>query len=257
MAGARTRLSGIVAAAAIAGVVLAAAPWVRFITKPAIAGLLMATAYSIVDWKDLRQIVLRDRHDRIVLVTTIACVFVLPIHWAILIGLTIAVALFLRRVSRLHLVEMVSGVNHQFHERDLDEDTGNSVVTMLQIEGPLFFAHADEIGEALQGVFRHRPRVTIIRMRRTQNIDYSAIATMDHAVRAYQSAGGRVIICGLTPPMRGVLHQSALGRTIPARYLLQTTREVFGSAHRAITLAHEIVGDGSSADRPLFRSEAV
>ena len=45
------------------------------------------------------------------------------------------------------------------------------------------------------------------------------------------------------------------GRTIPARYLLQTTREVFGSAHRAITLAHEIVGP--AADRPLFRSEAV
>ena len=255
MAGARTRLSGAAAAATIALIVLLAAPLAQFITKPAIAGLLIATAYSIVDWKDLRQIVLRDRHDRMVLVTTIACVFVVPIHWAILIGLTLSVALFLRRASRLHLVEMVAGGNSQFHEQDIDDRTGSSVITMLQVEGPLFFAHAEEVGEMLGAVFGRRPRVTIVRMRRTQQVDFSVIAEMDQAVRDYQAAGGQVIICGLTSQMRNVLHTSVLGRTIQAKHLLQTTREVFGSAHRAITLAREIVGEHGRGDRALFRTE--
>ncbi len=162
-------------------------------------------------------------------------------------------ALFLRRVSRLHLVEMVSGGNHQFHERDLDEDTGKSVVTMLQIEGPLFFAHAEDMADTLRTVFQRRPRVTILRMRRTHQIDYSVASAMTRVAQAYIRDGGTLIICGLTEKMRATVLVSDLGKTIRPRFLLQTTREVFGSAHEAIRIAEEIARTEPSPARPLFR----
>ncbi len=246
-AGARTRLSGVIGALAIIAVVSLAAPLAGYITKAAIAGLLMATAWSIVDWRETFHILRARGDDRLVLIVTLLCVFVMPIHWAILIGLALSIALFLRRVGQLHMVEMAAGEGVQFHERQIDEGTGRSSITMLQVEGPLFFAHAEEMGETLRRVFQHRPRVTIIRMRRTQQIDFSVITAMERAAREYLQDDGTLILCGLTPEMRATLRQSALGRIVPPRYLLQTTGEVFGSAHRAIALAREIAGEPSQS----------
>ena len=254
MAGARTRLSGIVAAFAIAAVVVLAAPLAGYITRPVLAGLLMATAWSIVRWREIGHILTRRGYDRIVLVTTIACVFVMPIHWAILIGLAVSIAAFLRRVSRLYLFEMIAEPNHQYHERPIDGRTGVNVITMLQIEGPLFFAHADELAQALSQVFERGPRVTIIRMRRTQQIDFSVVEAMDRVVRKYAKAGGTLIICGLMPRMRAILRESPLGQTVPSYCMLETTGEVFGSAHKAIELAEKAVSTEASTDRAKFRS---
>ncbi len=253
MAGARTRMSGIIAAITVAAIVLAGAPLAERITKPAIAGLLMATAWSLVEWKAFLQIVRRERRDRVVLGIMILCVFVLPIHWAIVIGLSVSIAVFLRRVSRLHLFEMVSSTGNAFSEHQIDQQTGSSAITMLQVEGPLFFAHAEDMADTLRTVFQRRPRVTILRMRRTHQIDYSVVSALTRVAQAYIRDGGTLIICGLTEKMRATVLVSDLGKTIRPRFLLQTTREVFGSAHEAIRIAEEIARTEPSPARSLFR----
>jgi SulP family sulfate permease len=265
LAGARTRAAGLVCAFALMALVLTAAPLAGYIPIPVIAGLLVATAASIIEWREIVHILRRGRGDRAVLGTTVVCALVLPIHWAILIGLAASIAMFLRQVSRLRVVEMVAGPEQRFAERPLDADAGRSTITMLQVEGPLFFAHAEELAGTLQRVFSNRPRVTILRMRRAQQIDFSVIRAICPVIEAYLAAGGDVIICGLTPEMRREMRQSALGALLPAEHLLQTTREVFGSAHRAIRLAEALAGAQETSDdgpratlaaatsRPLFR----
>lgn len=253
-AGARTRLSGIICAIATAIIVFGAAPFTQYVTRSAIAGLLIATAWSVVDWREVRDLLTHGRHDRIVLITTVVCLLALPIHWAVLIGLTVSIAMFLRRVSKLHLVEMVSGKGRAFHEHAIDKDTGNSPITMLQVEGPLFFAHAEEFSDALARIFSRRPAVVIIRMRRTQQIDYSVIIELNRVVQDYLSLGGTLIICGLTERMHEQLSRSPLGRTLDPRYLLRTTRRVFSSAHSAIELAESIARGFAPSGTPLLRS---
>jgi len=253
LSGAKTRVSGFTAAIATAVIAALAAPLARYVTLAAIAGLLIATAVSIVDWKELGHVLTRDRHDRVVLGTTIVCVFLLPIHWAILIGLAVSIALFLRRVSRLHLVEMVGGQDGPFQEHEIDAQTGRSAITMLQVEGPLFFAHAEDLSETLRTVLGRGPRVTIMRMRRTQQIDFSVIAALDRVIREYRADGGRVVICGLLPELRQTLLHSPLGEAVGADFLLETTREVFGSAHLAIGVAEGIVDMEPDDTRPRFR----
>lgn len=256
MAGARSRWSGIISAVVMALIVLAAAPLSQYVTKSAIAGLMMATAWTVVDWREVRLILTSGRHDRLVLLTTLGCLLALPVHWAVLIGLSVSIAVFLRRASKLHLVEMVAGRGRAFHEQPIDERTGTTPITMLQVEGPLFFAHAEDVAQTLGEVFMRGPAVTILRMRRTQQIDFSVVAEIDRAVRAYHAAGGRFIICGLTPHLHEDLRASPLGRTIGADYLLPTTRQVFGSAHAAIGLAEGIAQAAAGPGVPLLRRAA-
>lgn len=257
MAGARTRWSGVICAVATALIAIAAAPLTHYITRSALAGLMMATAWSVVDWREVRDLMTHGRHDRLVLLTTVGCLIMLPIHWAVLIGLSISVAVFLRRASRLHLFEMVSGGGNAFQEKPIDRETGTSPIAMMQVEGPLFFAHAEELADTLTRVFRRKPIVTILRMRRTQQIDYSVITEMNRVIQGYLADGGTMIICGLTQRMHEQLDRSPLGRTIDPKYLLPTTRKIFGSAHQAITLAQEIARQRVGGAAKLFRMDGV
>lgn len=252
LAGARTRLSGIAAAIATAAIASLAAPAARYVTLAAIAGVLLATALTMVSGRELRHVLLRDRDDRVVLVTTVAAVFIVPIHWAVLIGLVVSVGLFLGRVGRLHLFEMVRTPEGTFREHAIDKLTGGSAITLLQVEGPLFFAHADELTQRLRTVFRRRPRVTILRMRRTQQIDFSVLASLEGPVRAYLADGGHLLVCGLTPAIRDTLQKSPLGMLIGPENLMPANREVFGSARAAIEKAQALCVSGD-ASRPRFR----
>lgn len=254
LAGATSRAAGIMTALAIGLVVYAAAPLVSQITQAATAGLLVATASSTVNWGEFRQILRHDRHDRTVLVVTLIGVFLLPIHWATLIGLAVSVAIFVRRAAQLRIAEMGAGEGSQFHERPIDDETGRSAITMLQIEGPLFFAQAEELHDTLRAVFSRGPRVTIIRMRRTQQIDFSVITALGKAAAAYVASGGTLILCGLQPEMRAALLRGGLARHVPPDCMLESTGQVFGSAHEAIRRARIIAAKNAPQDRPLFRA---
>lgn len=253
LAGSESKASSVVSALSTVAIVAAGATLTNYLTYAAIAGLLLATVITMVDWREFVQIMVHDRYDRVVLGTTIAGVFVMPIHWAILLGLAVSIAIFLHRVSQLHLVEMVAGTGRHFLEHTIDGQSGRSAVTMLQLEGALFFAHADELAAQLRTILGRGPRVLVLRMRRTKQIDFSVIAALDHVFREYLDRGGHVVICGLTPELRTTLRESPLGRTIQPEYMLGTTREIFGSAHLAIGLAESIAQFDPRDERPMYR----
>lgn len=255
--GARTRLTSFISAIATAVIVWIAAPWARHVPKAAIAALLIWTALGSVQWSEMARLFVHDRRDRIVLSATMIAALIAPIHWAILIGLAISIAIFIRRASRLQIFEMVRDESEHYHERLIDSQTGAAAITLLQIQGPLFFAHADELADTLQGVFERGPRIVIIRMRRTQQLDYSVIVALSSVMREYEARGGRVILCGLTLRLRRMLLASPLREVIPPQRLLRVTGQVFGSARRAIDIAKKIVSRDPPKDRPLFRVGAV
>lgn len=253
VAGARTRLASVVAALGTGLIAVLAMPLLRYIPASAIAGLLIATAVAMVNWRELRSVAW-DRDDRPVVLTMLACVLVLPIHWAILIGLSLSIAFFLRRVARPHLCEMVRRSDGAFREQEIDAETGRSEITMLQFEGPLFFAHADPIAQKLRAVFERGPRVVVVRMRRTHQIDFSVIEAMHTVIGEFVRRGGHVILCGLHRGVRSALRRTSLGRLLGPSNLLSTTREVFGSAHQAIAEAERLLADAPLDARPRFRA---
>ena len=81
-AGAVSRLSGVVAAAVVALVVVFFAPFARFIPKAALAALLIVTAVRLVDWERLRQTLRGTGYDAtLVVVTALTAAFV-SVEWS-------------------------------------------------------------------------------------------------------------------------------------------------------------------------------
>jgi SulP family sulfate permease len=100
-AGAVSRMSGIFAAGWVAAILLLFAPLMRYVPKAALAGLLMITAWRLVDWKRLHTALGASRSDAgLVLLTTFAAVFI-SVEFSILIGVGISILLFVPRAAKL------------------------------------------------------------------------------------------------------------------------------------------------------------
>jgi SulP family sulfate permease len=85
--GAATRLSGVVSAAAVAAALWLCAPLAGFVTQPALAGVLLWTAWRIVDPRRLWVFLRSSRSDaNVVLSTACAAVFI-GVEFALLAGL--------------------------------------------------------------------------------------------------------------------------------------------------------------------------
>jgi len=93
LAGAFTCFSGVLAVAAVAQVLLLLAPLARFITKSALAGLLLVTAVRLIDWHRLFHSLRASRYDTgLVLATAFAAVFI-SVAFSILIGVALSIFL--------------------------------------------------------------------------------------------------------------------------------------------------------------------
>ncbi len=98
-AGAATRFSGIITAATVAIAVLLIAPLLRYIPKPALAGLLLVTAARLVDFKRLAYTLRASRYDAgLVLVTAFAAVLI-DLDTAVLLGVVLSILLFVPRAA--------------------------------------------------------------------------------------------------------------------------------------------------------------
>src|SRR6202044_1305556 len=93
-AGAVTRFSGVFAAGTVALVVVALAPFARYIPKAALAGLLVITAVRLVDWKRLRYAVRASRYDALLVAVTAFSAIFISVEFSILIGVALSILLF-------------------------------------------------------------------------------------------------------------------------------------------------------------------
>ena len=85
-AGARTQWSGIWSAAAVALILLAFAPYARFVPRSALAGILMVTAVGMIDWKALPFHLRATRFDGFIVLTTAVAAVGVSVEFCILIG---------------------------------------------------------------------------------------------------------------------------------------------------------------------------
>jgi SulP family sulfate permease len=98
-AGARSRLALMIASAVMAVVILAFAGLVGYIAMPALAGLLMLVGYRTIKPADLQSVWKTGAVQKAVLGTSIALTMVIPLQYAVLVGVGLSVILHVVRQS--------------------------------------------------------------------------------------------------------------------------------------------------------------
>jgi SulP family sulfate permease len=174
---------------------------------------------------------------------TFIAAMVLPLEYAIFLGVFLNLALYLRTASRLHLSEMIQPGGGPFLERPIrDKHTGERQVIFLQLEGDLFFGVADELQDRLTALAGSGVRVVILRLKRTHSIDATVLGVLERFAAGMRQRQAYVILCGVKPELMSVLRHYGLIEQLGRENVFATGGGIFTSAKQALQRARVLVG---------------
>jgi SulP family sulfate permease len=198
-AGAVSRLSGILAAGAVALTVVLFAGLARYVPRPALAGILLVTAWRLIDRPRIGYSLRASTFDRnLVLATAAAAIFV-SIEFSILIGVFLSFVFFVPRASRLLASELIVSRGRLIRERH-PEDPPCDQLVVLSLEGELFFGAAPELDQYLldlEARVEKGVRVLVLRLKRARNPDMVCLERLQHFIQEMQHRGVPVLLCGV------------------------------------------------------------
>ena len=251
-AGAATRYAGLVCGLVVATVFLLASPMISYLPLATLAGQLMVMAYALCNWRGLRKILRADPIDGSVAIFTFAATLLLPLHYAIFAGVLLNLALYIRNVSRLDIVELTSSDSISFTERPIQgpEDLTDSEVIVIQLQGDLFFGLAADLDQYFRKLSRSAVKVVVIRLKGTRSMDTTVMHHFAAFARQLQKRDAILVCSGITPDLKLRLARFGLVETLGPENLFESAGTVFESSRAAILRAQQLVTDiGTASDQ--------
>lgn len=223
-AGARTRLSGIIHGFVLVLVVLFLNEFAAQIPLAALAGVLMMTAFGMLELEPIKLLPRTPPADAaVMLATTLIAVFT-DLITAVEVGMVMAAFLFIHRMSELgmdqKLLQEVKGVA-------LDEETlkvlRDNKIVVFDIEGPLFFGAAKGFVDALEKNFD--VKIVILDMENVPIIDTTGAVVLENIVERLHQDKKLLLIVGMRNNVRKVLYNLGVTQRIGIGNFVNTVEE--------------------------------
>ena len=223
-AGGVTQWSGVISAIAVAAVMLAFAPYARFIPKSAMAGILMVASVRMVDWKALGYSVRASRFDAVIIAVTAVSAVAVSIEFCVLIGVFMSFLLTVPRAGRMLLTEFIVTPEGVIHER-LEDEFACGRILIFGLEGEMFFGASSTLEQHLEAIeSRVGPttRAVVLRMKRIRSPDAVGMSLLDHFVQRMQAHGVQVVLVGVRKDLETALERTGLAeRLSPSRIFIE------------------------------------
>ena len=238
-AGARSRLAAVTQSLVLLLVILVAAHWVAYIPLAALAGVLIATAFRMVEVSSLRAILRSTRGDALVLSVTALATIVFDLVSAVLLGLAAASVYALRQVARSVRVDEIplERNDHTSEEQSLLDEH----IVAYRLEGSLFFGAAHSFLLGLSEI--SDVRVVILRLSRIAALDATGASVLADTIKRLEGRGITVLLSGVRPEHARVLDRLGVYAELAhERHLFDTTPEAIDHARtHAGRIAHDAV----------------
>ncbi len=205
--GGRSPVAGMVHAAVLLLVLVLLMPYAALIPMPCIAAILFQVAYNMSGWRTVVKVVKQSpKSDIAVLAVTFILTVVFDLVVAIVVGLTLACLLFMKRMADVAVVK----------EWEYVEDTGDdqgrlkpvpSHVMVYEFTGPLFFGAADKVPHIANTSGK---TVLILRMRAVPALDVTALNSLRRLCDECKAQGVYVLFSHVNEQPMSVLKKSGL-----------------------------------------------
>lgn len=188
-AGARARLSGIVASVMLLVFIMFGAPLIEQLPMAALTGLMIMVAIGTFEWASLKTFGKMPKSDVLVIViVALITVFLHNLALAVLIGVVIAALVFAWENAK------------RIRARKYVDDKG---VKHYEIFGPLFFGSVTAFNEKFDVL--NDPDEVIIDFAESKVTDMSGIEALNKITERYQKAGKKLHLKHLSADCRQLL----------------------------------------------------
>jgi SulP family sulfate permease len=194
-AGGRTPLAAVFSSVLLLGLVAAGAELLAGIPMAAIAALLLYVAWTLVNLPKARETARFSRQEAVCMGATWAAVLLIPIEFAILIGVGLSLIFYLHQTSRPVMRVLVPfGPGRRFTPV---EETGGAAaecpqLKLVRMEGDVFFGATQYVGEVLQDYReRHAGQKHLLVMAKSMNfVDLAGERLWSREFQLRAQAGG-------------------------------------------------------------------
>jgi SulP family sulfate permease len=220
-------------------------PLAAYVPKAALAGILLVTAYGLVDWPRLQFAIRTSRYDTVlVLATALSAVF-LSVEFAILIGVLLSFVMYVPRAARLHAAELGVGADRVVRDLMPGERPCTGLI-VFDLEGELFFGASPEL-EAIFAELHARAaagvKVIVLRLKRTRNPDMVSMQLFEQFLRDMHNRGVIVLLAGVRPDFSQAMINLRFYELLPAdRIFFESSAVPFSSTIEAVRHGYELLG---------------
>ena len=226
-AGGQTRMSGVIRAVLLLGLVLGLGRYVEPIPHAVLAGILMKVGWDIVDWRMvLRLHRIRREHLMVLLLTLVLTVFV-DLVTAVAIGLIAAGMAHARQLERLELDSVVSV---PLLDRTFLPDTAAAAdpysarVGLIALRGSFTVASAQKLVRVIGPDIKDH-EVVIFDFSGATYVDDSAAMLIRQLLDLAEEEETRCVVMGLAGPVAETLRALDVLRGVPAAQVVATIEE--------------------------------
>ena len=205
-AGATSPVAGIVHSVTLAVIVLAAAPLALHIPLAVLAGILLHVAWNMGEWHEFARLRHFSNHYRLLLLGTFFLTVVFDLTVAVQVGLVLACALFVRRMSELFRAEP-------------EAPPKNAAPTLAwRLHGVLFFGAASKIDPLAQAIEAAPQGVQVhLDIHDLFALDTTGLEGLEQILKAVAERGGRLTLSGAQAQPASLMERSGFNVRLAAQ----------------------------------------
>lgn len=222
-AGARGRMAGVVQAVVVLILILVFGDLLGRIPMAALSALLIYAAALSFKFGAIRLIRLTSMSSLATMVATFLATLLMPLQQAVMFGVVLAAIVFIYRASIDVRVQEIRIVGERLQVDEPPAELRADDVTVLDVNGNLFYAGARTLGRMLPSARDVSRPVVVLRLRGQHDLGstfFKVISTYADQVRAQ---GGRLIMAGVEPEVEERLERTGLLANIGADNVYSAT----------------------------------
>jgi SulP family sulfate permease len=251
--GARSRWAGVLHGVWMLIIVLLVPGLVGQVPMAVLAALMIMAGIGAINVREARSIWNTGGAARWSISVTFVATLVLSIPLAVAAGVLLTVVLYLKSsASDVTVRELIRLDDGRIAESDPPAELPSDKVTVLDVDGSLFFAGARTLADALPRLANATRPVVILRLRGYTSVGATLIEVLDNYADALGEVGGRIYLSGVNKKV-GEQLRSAGKLDVDRTVHLVGADPIFGASTEQ-AVAHASAWLGSTRhDSPLTK----
>lgn len=234
-AGGRTPMAAAFSGLWVMAAMLLLAPLAEYLPRSALAGVLLVTAWDMVDRAEIRKILRTSFGDSSVFVATFLATLLLPLEFAVLAGMLVSFGRYLIKSSNPGVYPVVPDENFRHFVRASTEPLCPQLGVM-EIEGSLYFGAVAHVEESLRENQESNPdqQFLLLRMHYVDHCDISGIHMLESIVKQYRKRGGNVFLEGVRPRVMHMISLYGFDKMLRTENILDSDDSIAHLFHKVL-----------------------
>jgi SulP family sulfate permease len=209
-AGAKTPLATVYASIFLVLVLLLVAPLASYLPTAAMAGILFLVAWGLIDFHHIASIGKTSRSETVILWVTLLGTLV-DLEKGIFFGILLSLAIYLFRVSRPNLVQVVPAKEEgAYHFVGAEDHPQCPQLAMVRLNGAIFFGAVDHVQSSLLNIDEVEPqkKSVLVVARGISFVDVAGAEMLAQEARRRRKMGGGLYFYRCKDDIHQFLHKA-------------------------------------------------